>query len=395
MPKGYIDITNASSIGMMDQDVHGFGHIFYISTPSTTHYLSASLCDERSQWLLALRAYKYNDASRLPGSPHGEMITDVADSNCYTTEKKLFTTQAPVPNTISSKKIEKLNKFMVCRKCRGIDVPKEVYQWVHPQNSEIYVAIHRTSQKSDSDSGSIYDVPFYQFQGSTLDISTRGPLALPENSAGPSISSSDSERSQSPRTRRAFSENQTSVGQFESENEEEYVSMNGKKGGFENEKHSNLVARRPNKRLSEPYNLGMNGIKGNPHSKRTEGRLLSANAPVSGSRDDIFSESTDPSRKIQFSKTSMAIGNVTNALASDIIRYTPEPTRERKPQQDEKDYSPKATDDDTLSDSNQRQYSAHRKAEISREMYNSIPEKEKRTSKSSKRYSLVDFITEV
>ena len=266
-----------------------------------------------------------------------------------------------------------------------------MYEWVHPQNSEIYVEIHRASQKSDSDSGSIYDEPRYQLQGSTQNITTRAPLPLPVE---PSISSSDSERSLSPRTRRAFSENQAGSARLESD-EGEYVSMTGKNSGVESEKLSTPVGRIPNKRLSEPYNLGMNRNIDDRHSKRTEGRILSANTSVTGSRDDIFSEYTDPSRKIAFSKTSMAIANVTNGLTSQIIRYTPEPTRERKLQKDEKDKTSKATDDNYLCDATQKQYSVKGKAEIPRETYNSIPDKERRTSKISKRYSLVDFITEV
>ena len=53
---------------MMDQDIDGQGHIIYINTPGKTYYLSASSCDDRSQWLLALRAYKFNDESKVCSS---------------------------------------------------------------------------------------------------------------------------------------------------------------------------------------------------------------------------------------------------------------------------------------------------------------------------------------
>ena len=61
----FIDITNASNIGMMDKDIGGKDHIISITVPGKTYYLSASSCDDRSQWLLALRAYKYNDESKV------------------------------------------------------------------------------------------------------------------------------------------------------------------------------------------------------------------------------------------------------------------------------------------------------------------------------------------
>ena len=62
---GSIDITTAKEIGLVDRDLYGLGHIIYIGRPDKTHWLSASLCDERSQWLLALRAYKYSDESKV------------------------------------------------------------------------------------------------------------------------------------------------------------------------------------------------------------------------------------------------------------------------------------------------------------------------------------------
>ena len=87
----------------------------------------------------------------------------------------------------SMARIEKFkDKFMVCLKCKGIDVPREVYEWVRPESSEIYAKMYQsheilyTSQppdKPDSYSERIYEE--VRHQDPCENMITREPLPLP------------------------------------------------------------------------------------------------------------------------------------------------------------------------------------------------------------------------
>jgi len=190
MPKDFIDITNASNIGMMDKDIGGKDHIISITVPGKTYYLSASSCDDRSQWLLALRAYKYNDESKLPSTPDRTYSWHGRGSSYSEQVSRKISEPVRANSMASTARIEKFkDKFMVCLKCKGIDVPREVYEWVRPESSVIYNTIyeqHKTSyapqppNEPDSNSERIYDEVRYQEQDTCIMIK-RKPLPSENN----------------------------------------------------------------------------------------------------------------------------------------------------------------------------------------------------------------------
>jgi len=133
---------------MMDQDIDGQGHIIYINTPSKTYYLSSSSCDDRSQWLLALRAYKYNDESKVPSMRHREKNKDGMDHNYNASETGTISKETEDASVASNENIEKIRaNYLVCLQCRGIDVPRQVFEWVRPEDLEIYTRMPKPSNR--------------------------------------------------------------------------------------------------------------------------------------------------------------------------------------------------------------------------------------------------------
>ena len=55
----------ADAITIMGSDMDGRKHIININTPGKEYFLSAPSCEEMYLWILALRAYKFNDESKV------------------------------------------------------------------------------------------------------------------------------------------------------------------------------------------------------------------------------------------------------------------------------------------------------------------------------------------
>ena len=297
------------------------------------------------------------------------------------------------PIIATDARIEKFRaKYMVCRKCRGIDVPREVYEWVRPYDCEIYATIYHRPRKSD-ESERIYEEPRFLVDD-TYSIRRALPLPFIETPIERSKSCVEltSERSISQFSRRKSVASDTQLTFIREVSDEEgadpicslpgtshtegYVSMAGKADEVEKEKqHSSCsipVGRPLTKATSGPSNVSVN------HSPQLDGSTAKC--------DKIFSEYIGPSGKTAFSKTYPAIVSV------PCNRYTKDPTGLRKSNVDVKERILKPSDGaasvSAIHDSNQKQFPDNGETSYPTEKQNSVSGGGKHMLKS--RYSIED-----
>ena len=281
---------------------------------------------------------------------------------------------------------------MICRKCRGIDVPREVYEWVRPYDCEIYATIYHRPPKSDSER--IYEEPRFLAGDAN---STREALPLPftetpieRSKSCVELTSKRSSRQFSKR-RSVMSDTQLAFIREMSDEEgddpicslpgtshtEGYVSMIGNADEIEKEKQhsncSNPVGRPLTKSIPAPSNVSAKYVNRNPKLDGSETKC-----------DKIFSEYIGPSGA--FSKTSPGI------VSAACNRYTKDPIGSRKSTVDAKGSilkpSEGATSVSSLIDSNQKQFTDNKQTSFPAEKQNSASGVGKHILKN--RYSIED-----
>ena len=185
-------------------------------------------------------------------------------------------------------------------------MPREVYEWIRPEHSDIYVTVHGPSNKSYSVRESIYDIPSLREEPIEDDggILMRGPVALPlENSREDPLSDSYVNLTRSigevakPIIRIGLPETASSSEEINDEwtnstvtlprypSMGDYVSMTGKKDGNESEvscsDSSNSGPRSVTDTSSVPSGLDVSHRSNSPYFKGSLEGVLPENRHLS------------------------------------------------------------------------------------------------------------------
>ena len=215
-----------------------------------------------------------------------------------------------------------MEMYLVCPKCKDRYVPKETYEWVSPENSDIYKAIHNSMKESDIDDRHLYSEIRDLELNPLVSVTTKSPTRAEHGIQNKPVCSTNEQWTK-----------ETSVDEEEHSKpnsssslniDEEYVSMSGSKIEYGNEGRHLISPSSATKPTSETQPVARNlGARDSPLFNRSRERPLSIDTTSTASHDGVFSDNKGFLRHLTPAKTSL------DQLNSASDRYTSEPIASR------------------------------------------------------------------